>query len=192
MMNILVRKFEVGSVGGGQDRILLASAVFPLHYIRSYGVIYNYPLLALLPPLRCIHRVRTYFNTMTSSSRSSNPHPRVHSPPAIPLNSPLRTHPKRGLPPILSSTYPHGHISGLPRSPSQERAFQSRKAEILRTMTASQIEAKYQETVAEIRKVMEESKKEMEKWEREHQKLKDQRELERRFYTLKQKEGSEG
>ncbi len=56
MMNILVRKFEVGSVGGGQDRILLASAVFPLHYIRSYGVIY---LLALLPPLRCIHRVRT-------------------------------------------------------------------------------------------------------------------------------------
>lgn len=59
-------------------------------------------------------------------------------------------------------------------------------------MTASQIEAKYQETVAETRKVMEESKKEMEKWEREHQKLKDQRELERRFYTLKQKEGSEG
>lgn len=60
-------------------------------------------------------------------------------------------------------------------------------------MTASQIEAKYQETVAETRKVMEESKKEMERWEREHQGLKDQRELERRLYTLReQKEGSEG
>lgn len=132
---------------------------------------------------------------MTSSSRSSNAHPPLHSPPAIPLNSPLRTHPKRGLPPILSSTYPHGHISGHPRSPSQERAFQSRKAEILRTMTASQIEAKYQETVAETRKVLEESKKEMEIWERERQTLKAQRELERSlerrlWKTLK--EGSEG
>lgn len=131
---------------------------------------------------------------MTSSSRSTNPDPHLHSLPAIPLNSPLRTHPKRGLPPILSSTYPHGHISGQPRTPSQERAFQSRKAEILRTMTASQIEAKYQETVAKTRKVMEENKKEMEIWEREHQELKDQRDLERRLWkTLReQKEGSEG
>lgn len=61
-------------------------------------------------------------------------------------------------------------------------------------MTASQIEAKYQETVAEIRKVMEESKKEMDLWEREYQALIDQRELERRLWkTLReQKEGSEG
>ena len=131
---------------------------------------------------------------MTSSSRPCNPHSPLHSPPAIALTSPLRTYHKRGLPSILSSTYPYGHISGRPRSPSQERAFQSRKAEILRTMTASQIEAKYQETVAEIRKVMEESKKEMDLWEREYQALIDQRELERRLWkTLReQKEGSEG
>lgn len=131
---------------------------------------------------------------MTLSSRPSDSQSPLHSPPAIPLSSPLRTYPKRGLPPILSSTYPHGHISGHPRSPSQERAFQSRKAEILRTMTASQIEAKYQETVAETRKVLEENKKEMEIWEREYQGLEAQRELERRLWkTLReQKEGSEG
>lgn len=60
-------------------------------------------------------------------------------------------------------------------------------------MTASQIEAKYQEKVAETRKVLEESNKEMEIWEREHQVLKAQRELERRLWkTLKEhKEGSE-
>lgn len=61
-------------------------------------------------------------------------------------------------------------------------------------MTASQIEAKYQEKVAETRKVMEESMKEMEIWEREYQGLKDQRELERRLVKelREQKEGSEG
>ena len=150
--------------------------------------------MSLLSFARYIHRIRTPSNTMTSSYRPSNSHSPLHSPPAIPLCSPLRTHPKRGLPPILSSTYPNGHISGHPRSPSQERIFQSRKAEILRTMTASQIESKYQETVAETRRVMEESKKEMEIWEREYQGVKAQRELERRLWkTLReQKEGSEG
>lgn len=61
-------------------------------------------------------------------------------------------------------------------------------------MTASQIEAKYQETAAETRKVLEENKKEMEIWEREYQGLEAQRELERRLWkTLReQKEGSEG
>lgn len=61
-------------------------------------------------------------------------------------------------------------------------------------MTAIQIEAKYQETVAETRKVMEENQKDMEIWEREYQKLEAQRELERRLWkTLReQKEGSEG
>lgn len=61
-------------------------------------------------------------------------------------------------------------------------------------MNTSQIEAKYQETVAETCKVMEESKKEMEIWEREHQGLRAQRELERRLWkTLReQKDGSEG
>lgn len=62
-------------------------------------------------------------------------------------------------------------------------------------MTASQIEAKYQEKVAETRKVMEENKKEMEIWEREYQGLEAQRELERTLLWKKlreQKEGSEG
>ncbi len=114
-------------------------------------------------------------------------------PPAIPpLSSPLRStltqHPKRGLLPILS------HIPRHPRSASQERAFQERKAEILRTMTAAQIEARYQETVVEIRRLLEESQAQMEQWEREMQGVKDQRELERRLWkTLReQKEGSEG
>lgn len=61
-------------------------------------------------------------------------------------------------------------------------------------MTASQIEAKYQETVAETRKVLEENKKEMEIWEREYQVLEAQRELERRLWkkVVEDTEGTEG
>lgn len=61
-------------------------------------------------------------------------------------------------------------------------------------MTAAQIEARYQETVVEIRRLLEESQAQMEQWEREMQGVKDQRELERRLWkTLReQKEGSEG
>lgn len=60
------------------------------------------------------------------------------------------THPKRLLPPSLSSSYPHGLISNQPRTPSQQAAFENRKQEILQTMSDEEIEAKYQETVQKV------------------------------------------
>ncbi|MCJ1265517.1 hypothetical protein MMC22_005397 [Lobaria immixta] len=101
------------------------------------------------------------------------------SPPPIPLTSSLRTHAKRGLPSNLSSTIPHGHISGYARTPSQERAFAARKAEILRTMTPEQIEARYQDTVAQIRRVLEENRILADKVDSEMEGLRLQREMER-------------
>lgn len=101
------------------------------------------------------------------------------SPPPIPLNSPLRTHPKRGLPNMLSSTTPHGHISGHARTPSQQAAFTARKDEILRTMTPETIEARYQDTVAQICRVLDENRILAEKVESEMVGLSLQREMER-------------
>lgn len=100
----------------------------------------------------------------------------------IPLDSPLRTHLKRDLPPSLASTYQHGHISGRPRSPGSQRAFEARKANILRTMTAEQIETAYQETVKKITAVLEEDRKKNEEIDREVEKLTKQREMERRIF----------
>lgn len=100
----------------------------------------------------------------------------------IPLTSALRTHPKRGLPPTLSSTYPHGHISGHARTASQQRTFDVRKAEILRTMTAAQINTRYEEIVGKIQAVLEESRIAEEEIDREIERLKMEREMERRIW----------
>jgi len=101
----------------------------------------------------------------------------------VPLNSSLRTHHKRGLPPALfSSTTPHGHISGNPRPPQMQRAFETRKATIMRTMTATQIEAAYQEKVNEILQVVEEDRRKNEEIDREAELLSKQREMERRVF----------
>lgn len=93
--------------------------------------------------------------------------------------SPPRAHPKRGLPQSLSSTTPHGLITGLARTPSQQRAFAARKAEIVRTMTPEQIEARYQDTVVQIRRVLDENRDLAEKVESEMEGLRLQREMER-------------
>ncbi|CAD6569085.1 MAG: hypothetical protein ASARMPRED_002402 [Alectoria sarmentosa] len=68
---------------------------------------------------------------------------------SIPLNSPLRTHPKRGLPPNFASTYPHGHISGYPRTTEQQAAFDVRKTEILRIMGSKDIEKAYEDVLGQ-------------------------------------------
>ncbi|MCJ1474946.1 hypothetical protein MMC13_003606 [Lambiella insularis] len=109
--------------------------------------------------------------------------------PDIPLDSPLRTHQKRDLPQSLASTYAHGHISGHPRSPAAQRAFEARKLSILRSMTAEQIEVAYQETVKKVTAVLEEDRKKKEEVDREVEKLTKQREMERRIFR-KMKGGS--
>lgn len=102
--------------------------------------------------------------------------------PDIPLASRERTHAKRDLPQSLASTYMHGHISGHPRSPAARRAFETRKRIILRSMTAEQIEAAYQETVQRITAVLEEDRKRNEEVDREVEKVTKQREMERRIF----------
>ncbi|MCJ1255340.1 hypothetical protein MMC24_003156 [Lignoscripta atroalba] len=113
--------------------------------------------------------------------------------PEIPLESEARTYPKRGLPPSLSSTYPHGHISGRPRSPNTQRSFEARKATILRNMNAAQIEDAYQDTVGKINAILEEDRKRNEEVDREVEKLRKQREMERKlFWKMMEESGRKG
>ncbi|KAL8754974.1 MAG: hypothetical protein Q9184_004942 [Pyrenodesmia sp. 2 TL-2023] len=110
-------------------------------------------------------------------SRSPSPPP---SP--LPLTSPLRTHPKRNLPISLASTYPHGHLGGHPRTPSQQRNFEARKAEILATMTAEQIEKRYVEVTEKVKAVLAEEERRRQDVEGKMEKLRKEREVERRVY----------
>ena len=108
----------------------------------------------------------------------------------ISLDSPLRTHSKRGLPQSLSSTYPHGHVSGLPRSAAQQRAFEGRKVTIMRTMKQPQIEIAYWEVVDKIKVILEEDRKKNEEIDRAMNILRQERELERRvFWKMMEKNG---
>ncbi|MCJ1337835.1 hypothetical protein MMC09_003119 [Bachmanniomyces sp. S44760] len=113
----------------------------------------------------------------------------------IPLTSPLRTHSKRLLPPSLhlSSTYPHGHISGHPRSPTCAAAFQSRKATILSTMTPNEIEARYREIARKVEEVVNDAESRRAEVERECERLRKQRDVERRvFRKLLEGKGKKG
>jgi hypothetical protein len=100
----------------------------------------------------------------------------------IPLDSPLRTHPKRDLPDSFASTYPHGHISGHPRPPHAQRAFEARKGTILRTMNAVQIEDAYQEAVKKVRAILDEDRKRNEEIDREVDKMTQQRAMEKKIF----------
>lgn len=117
----------------------------------------------------------------------------AHSHTDIPLTSPIRTHTKRGLPPsIFSTPHPHGLLSGHPRSQNAQRALDARKATIMRTMSAAQIEAAYQEKVKEILEVVEEDRKTNEEVERKVELLRKQREMERRVFWKMREERERG
>lgn len=64
----------------------------------------------------------------------------------------------------------------------QQAAYEARKAEIRQTMSASQIEARYQEVTKEIRRVLEEARVKTDEVEREIEQLRSQREMERRIW----------
>ena len=105
--------------------------------------------------------------------------------------------PKRNLPDSLASAYLHGLISGQPRSAQSQRSFDARKAIILRTMNAEQIESTYTETAKKINSILEEDRKKNEEIDREVQKLSDQRQLERKLWQKQKdekavKEGKNG
>ncbi|CAF9916129.1 hypothetical protein IMSHALPRED_002985 [Imshaugia aleurites] len=120
-------------------------------------------------------------STPPTKTHPPSPSPLTRTP--IPLLSPLRTHPKRGLPPTLASTYPHGHISGHPRSASQQASLDARKAEILRTMGSSkEIERAYEVVVGRIREELEECERRGREVEGEMEKLRMEREMERRVW----------
>ena len=103
-------------------------------------------------------------------------------PSPIPLDSSLRTHPKRLLPPALASTYLHGHLSGHPRTGDQLESFDTRKAEILASMSVDEIEKKYEEVAMKAVKVFEESEKKRKEVEEAIESKKMDRAMERRLY----------
>lgn len=110
-----------------------------------------------------------------------------HEPIAVPT-----AHAKRLLPESLASTHPHGLITGEPRTPAQQEAFESRKAEILRTMSDEQIEERYQETVKQVEATMREIEEGNEKVDREVEAARKTRETERKAWANLKKAGSEG
>ena len=124
------------------------------------------------------------------SSPLLNPLSMAPTPDLIPLDSPLRTHAKRGLPATMSSTSAHGHISGHARTAAQQKTFDQSKARILRTMSPEQIEGAYWDTVKKINTILEDDQKKKEEIQREIDKLTAQRDLERRIFK-KQKEEKE-
>ncbi|KAL8773024.1 MAG: hypothetical protein Q9209_002044 [Squamulea sp. 1 TL-2023] len=114
-----------------------------------------------------------------SSPRSPQP---IRSLSPIPLDSPLRTHSKRNLPSTLSSTYPHGLLSGHPRTASQQASFDARKREIINTMTAEQIEKRYLEVTEKVKEVLEEDERRGREVDEKIEALKMERDVERRVW----------
>ncbi|KAL8671811.1 MAG: hypothetical protein Q9168_003695 [Polycauliona sp. 1 TL-2023] len=106
----------------------------------------------------------------------------AQSPDPIPLDSPLRTHPKRNLPANLASTYPHGLLSGHPRTTSQQASFDTRKGEILNTMSAEQIEKSYHEVTEKVKRLLEEDERKGREVDEKIEALKMERDVERRVY----------
>lgn len=103
-----------------------------------------------------------------------------------------RSYPKRLLPESLSSTLPHGLITGEARTAEQQAAFDARKSEILSTMTAEQIEEKYLETVRKVQDLLQEIKDGHEKVDKEVEDAKKTREMERRAWLGMKKAAAEG
>ena len=113
--------------------------------------------------------------------------------PLKPVAPPVReSFPKRGLPDSLSSSQPHGLITGESRSADQQAALEARKAEILSTMTAEQIEEAYQDTAKKIHDVLQEIKDDNEKIDKELEDAKKTREMERRAWLGLKKAAAEG
>ena len=103
-----------------------------------------------------------------------------------------RTFTKRLLPESLSSTFPHGLITGEARSAGQQAAFDARKSEIIATMTSEQIEERYQDTAKKVQDLLEEIKDGNEKIDKQIEDAKKTREMERRAWLGMKKAAAEG
>lgn len=101
------------------------------------------------------------------------------------------TYAKRLLSETLSSKYPHGLVSGEPRTPAQQEALEARKAEILRTMSDQQIEDRYQETAKKVEAIMREIEEGNERVDREVEAVRKTRETERKVWASLKKAGAE-
>ena len=99
---------------------------------------------------------------------------------------------KRLLPSSLSSAYPHGLITGQPRTTSQQAAFESRKAEILQTMSDEQIGERYQETAKRVGNVLKEIEEGNERVDREIEVARKTRETERKAWANLKKADTKG
>lgn len=104
----------------------------------------------------------------------------------------LTTYTKRLLPESLSSPYPHGLITGEPRTPAQQEAFEARKAEILRTMSDQQIEERYQDTAKKVEEALKEIEEGNERVAKEIEAANKTRETERKVWASLKKAGAEG
>ena len=99
--------------------------------------------------------------------------------------SPLAPSPTGSMSSMLASKYPipHGLTSDRPpRSSSQQRTFEARKVDLMRTMTLGQIETRYEEVAKQINDIVEVDRKKNEEIDREIKKLEKQREMERKLF----------
>ena len=122
------------------------------------------------------------------SALTSNPSPADPLPQSPPVET---TYTKRLLPDSLTSRFPHGLITGEPRSTEQQAALDTRKAEILASMTAEQIEESYQKTAKKIQDVLQDIKEGNNKVDKDIEDAKKTREMERRAW-LGMKKAADG
>ena len=85
--------------------------------------------------------------------------------------------------PTLSSTYPHGHISGHPRTGDHLESFDARKAEILATMSVDEIKKKYEEVASKVVEVFQESERKRKEVDEAIESKKMARDMERRVHA---------
>ncbi|KAL9096272.1 MAG: hypothetical protein Q9163_006451 [Psora crenata] len=93
----------------------------------------------------------------------------------VPATNPFEHHPRDLLPPALLKAYPDGPPA---RDSEQTAAFQSRKDEILRTMTHQEMQKRYRELADRIAERLEENERKDEEVREEIDKLVKSRELE--------------
>ncbi|MCJ1238840.1 hypothetical protein MMC14_006831 [Varicellaria rhodocarpa] len=101
------------------------------------------------------------------------------------LESPFSPSPTGSMPSMLASRYPIPHSLASdrpPRSRSQQRIFEARKVNLMRTMTLGQIETRYEEVAKKINDIVETDRKKNEEIDREIEKLEKQREMERKLF----------
>jgi hypothetical protein len=122
--------------------------------------------------------------TTTTATPQTPPPASTPAPAPAPPHSPSqpKIYHKKNLPAYITSTYPHGLITNVPRSAKEQEAFDHRKSEVLRKFSLAQIQALYDEQAQKVNAMLAEDRRLNEDIEKKIEILTKQRDLERKLY----------